>query len=301
MQGDIIAIYNASGDKCAEYTYDSWGQVRVTNIIGNIGEINPFRYRSYYYDEETGLYYNTTRYYDPEIGRFISADSIDYLDPESINGLNLYAYCLNNPIMMVDSDGHAPKWLTWLGIGAAILGAVLVIGAITVLTMGVGTTIMATSMAGAVLHGAAVGALIGAGVGVVAGGVIGGAVSGWSAEGILIGMGIGFGAGALIGAVIGGATGAIQYTHAVSQWGSAGGRTAQENMIHHFNKHVVGDGHKYLGKNVIQYTRNAKTFFNANQGIMKLTSSGNYAIRALFEGMKAGGFFSKAGIIFSFF
>ncbi len=203
--------------------------------------------------------------------------------------------------MYTDSTGTSPKWVQTLGwIGLAV-GAVLVIGAITVLTMGVGTTIMATSMAGAVLHGAAVGALIGAGVGVVAGGIIGGAVSDWSTEGILTGMAIGFGAGALIGAIAGGATGALQYSHAVSQWGSTATRTSQQNMISHFNKHVAGEGHKYLGKNVIQYTRNAKSFFNANQGVMQLTKTGNYAIRAIFEGYKAGGFFSKAGVIFSFF
>ena len=67
--------------------------------------MNPFRYRSYYYDTETELYYLQTRYYDPELGRFISQDSIEYADPETINGLNLYAYCGNNPVMNVDPTG----------------------------------------------------------------------------------------------------------------------------------------------------------------------------------------------------
>ncbi len=70
-----------------------------------IGKINPFRYRGYYYDAETGLYYLKTRYYDPEVGRFISQDDVSYLDPEHINGLNLYAYCGNNPVMFTDSTG----------------------------------------------------------------------------------------------------------------------------------------------------------------------------------------------------
>ena len=56
-------------------------------------------------DVETGLYYNVTRYYDPNIGRFISAADISYFDPESIGGLNLYAYCGNNPVMYVDPSG----------------------------------------------------------------------------------------------------------------------------------------------------------------------------------------------------
>ena len=123
----------------------------------------------------------------------------------------MYAYCLNNPVNCVDPTGNAPEWLKWLGIGLAIVGTILVVGAIAALTMGVGTTIMASSMAGAVIHGAALGTLFGASVGVVAGGIIGGAVSGWSAEGILIGMGIGFGGGAIIGAVVGGAIGGIHY------------------------------------------------------------------------------------------
>ena len=67
-----------------------------------LSELNPFRYRWYFYNIETGLYYLQTRYYDPEVGRFISQDSIEYADPETINGLNLYAYCGNNPVMNVD-------------------------------------------------------------------------------------------------------------------------------------------------------------------------------------------------------
>ena len=70
-----------------------------------LAELNPFRYRGYYYDEETGLYYLKSRYYDPEVGRFITIDDISYLDLETINGLNLYAYCGNNPVMNVDPNG----------------------------------------------------------------------------------------------------------------------------------------------------------------------------------------------------
>ncbi len=90
------------------YTYDAWGNHAVQVIDETcieLSQLNPFRYRGYYYDSETGLYFLKTRYYDPEVGRFISIDDLSYLDPESINGLNLYAYCANNPVMNVDQNG----------------------------------------------------------------------------------------------------------------------------------------------------------------------------------------------------
>ena len=109
--GDITAIYQGA-TKVAEYTYDAWGNCTVTNLTSSkIGSFNPFRYRGYYWDEDLQLYYLMSRYYDPQTGRFINADSLQYLDPENIGGLNLYAYCGNNPIMFSDSTGHAPEWL----------------------------------------------------------------------------------------------------------------------------------------------------------------------------------------------
>ena len=92
-----------------EYAYDAWGNCLTTVLDINataIANLNPFRYRGYYFDVETKLYFLKTRYYDPEIGRFITIDDISYLDPESINGLNLYAYCGNNPVMKVDGSGR---------------------------------------------------------------------------------------------------------------------------------------------------------------------------------------------------
>lgn len=77
MQNDVIALIDDAGETVVEYKYSSWG--KILSITGRkastIGKINPFRYRGYYYDEETGMYYLKNRYYDPEIRRFISADS----------------------------------------------------------------------------------------------------------------------------------------------------------------------------------------------------------------------------------
>ncbi len=129
-QGDITALLDSNGNIVVQYKYNAWGECKVLNASGvivtdttHIGHINPHRYRSYYYDTETGLYYLKSRYYDPSICRFISMDDIAFADPDSINGLNLYAYCGNNPVMNVDPNGNAfVSILIGLGI-AALIGA----------------------------------------------------------------------------------------------------------------------------------------------------------------------------------
>mgnify|MGYP003510303483 CR=1 FL=1 len=76
LQGDVIGIFDSTGTEVVQYTYDEWGKVlSVTGTLAStIGQTNPIRYRGYYYDAETGFYLTGTRYYDPEIGRFINAD-----------------------------------------------------------------------------------------------------------------------------------------------------------------------------------------------------------------------------------
>ena len=91
--------------------------------------MNPFRYRGYYWDEEIALYYLNARYYDPEVGRFISQDSIKYLAPETLNGINLFAYCLNNPVMETDPDGtFILSFLAAFAIATLVGAAVGVVG-----------------------------------------------------------------------------------------------------------------------------------------------------------------------------
>ncbi len=118
-QNDIIGIIDDEGNQVVSYTYDSWGQViSITDDLGNeitdpthIGNINPFRYRSYYYDGETGLYYLNSRYYNSETGRFVNADS-SLIQSNTLLGNNLFAYAYNNPVNYVDETGHGPiKWL----------------------------------------------------------------------------------------------------------------------------------------------------------------------------------------------
>lgn len=109
MQNDIIGIYDSSNNLVARYEYDAWGNHKVYDQNGNlnttsyfIGNINPFRYRSYYYDRETNLYYCYDRYYNPDLCRWMSLDGLEYLDHGSLNGMNLYVYCNNDPINMHD-------------------------------------------------------------------------------------------------------------------------------------------------------------------------------------------------------
>lgn len=108
MQGDVIAITDDAGAVVARYTYDAWGKCTIGSDSSGVGiaAINPFRYRSYYYDTEIELYYLQSRYYNPEIGRFINADEAEtILMQEDLLNKNFYIYCSNDPINQVDESG----------------------------------------------------------------------------------------------------------------------------------------------------------------------------------------------------
>ena len=104
LQGDVAYIVNDFGNIKGYYNYDAWGN--VTEIYGSIAEINPIRYRGYVYDEETGYYYLSSRYYDPELCRFISADGF-VSTGQGVLGYNMFAYCCNNPVIFADDTGTA--------------------------------------------------------------------------------------------------------------------------------------------------------------------------------------------------
>lgn len=110
-QGDIVKIIDAAGNPVVEYTYDTWGKKVSTtgDLAGTLGLIQPFRYRGYVYDYETGFYYLQSRYYDPTTGRFISADVL-LSTGQGVLGHNCYAYCLGNPVNMCDNSGSAATW-----------------------------------------------------------------------------------------------------------------------------------------------------------------------------------------------
>ena len=115
-QGDVVRIVNSSRSVVASYTYDPWG--KIISSSGTLADINPLRYRGYYYDSETGFYYLQSRYYDPEIGRFINADSYASTDATGLLSTNMFAYCENDPVNRSDPDGEF-----WNIVAGAALGA----------------------------------------------------------------------------------------------------------------------------------------------------------------------------------
>ena len=146
-QGDITYIYDIDGNRVVTYNYDAWGN--ILSISGTkastIGRYNPFRYRGYYYDTETSLYYLNSRYYDPNVGRFLNADG--QLN-DGVLGYNLFAYCENNPVNYIDPMGNWPNW------GKLAMGALLTtvaVGFLAVSIMSLGTATCFLGVAAAVV------------------------------------------------------------------------------------------------------------------------------------------------------
>ena len=111
VQGDVIGILNQSGTQIVSYQYDPWG--KVLSVDGSeastIGQLNPIRYRGYYYDTETGFYYLQSRYYDPTVRRFLNPDTLILEDAK----IDLISYCKNNPVNYVDPSGNVVFYYGW--------------------------------------------------------------------------------------------------------------------------------------------------------------------------------------------
>ena len=151
----MTGLVNSSGTQVVAYTYDAWGNPLSTTgtMADTLGKLNPLRYRGYVYDTETGLYYVSSRYYDPEFGRFINADDIDYLGADgSPLSYNLFAYCLNNPVNRFDVNGNwsMPNWLK-VTVGAVAIAGLAVA---TVCTGGAAAVICGAALSGAIAGGA---------------------------------------------------------------------------------------------------------------------------------------------------
>ena len=161
-----MGIVDSNGNIIVEYIYNAWGDIKIKGILSDsLGKKNPLLYRGYIFDEETGLYYLKTRYFDPTRERFISPD-IYYSTGQGVFGCNRYCYCANNPIVTKDSDGDLFMLLT-AAIGAAV-GAV--IGAVDAARKG-------ENVLEGALKGGAIGGAIGLGAGAVAGVVLAGSAT----------------------------------------------------------------------------------------------------------------------------
>ena len=232
LQGDVIALYRSDYNSTnktytptlvATYTYDPWGAptgiysasgTAISQTASNVAAYNPFRYRGYRYDGDTGFYYMSNRYYDPKIGRFINADDIDFLGADgSPLSYNLFAYCVNNPVNRFDVNGNwsMPNWLK-VTVGAVAIAGLAVA---TVCTGGAAAVICGAALSGAIAGGAS-----GAVVGAIGGGISGG----W--QGALDGACSGFMSGTLIGGATGAASAGLNIaTGATTVVGNAHGST----------------------------------------------------------------------------
>ena len=117
LQGDVMSLERADGGSGAQYAYDAWGNIIA--MMGTLAELNPLRYRGYVYDQETGFYYLQSRYYDPVVGRFISADAYISTGRGTI-GCNMFAYCNKNPALNTDQTGSEPVTVTVV-LGIAVM------------------------------------------------------------------------------------------------------------------------------------------------------------------------------------
>ena len=334
IQNDITGIYDTNGNQLVKYVYDAWGNHKTFVLYqGNFVDIslendynddnyqgkvqlatlNPFRYRSYYFDEETGLYYLNARYYDPEIGRFINADSISILSESKdlFNGLNLFVYCGNNPVSNIDDSGE--KWWEWLIIAFVAVVVVVATVAITIATGGVATTM---------LIGAGIGAFIGGTTSVVSQlasgqefnwgqfildvvfgsitGLIGGSALGTLGSGIAMGA-IGFVQSMASDLAT---TGSVDYGKAVAngifsgilgakagaQHGLTGHTAALRNSLKNVNAKVAAGGYSVRGgngaKNLVKYYLNRATNVLKTKSFGILMSdiiSTNYAGEEIFK------------------
>ena len=200
------------------------------------------------------------RYYNPEWGRWIQPDDIEYLDPTSINGLNLYAYCNNDPVNMYDPDGHMPQWAQWvLGIGFIAIGI-----AASIVTGG------------------------------VASGLIAGCGSLWAS------IGIGAAAGAISGAIAGGILGGVRYALTPQKIANAvsGYNSAQSQMNSFFSmgaKNIAGM--PFGGSNIVSSIGKAAASYNSAYTNLIISGADSIIWNVVFSGVYSGVQFGiKSGI-----
>ena len=269
-RGDVIGLYDANGTQICEYEYDAWGKLlSVTDMEGNAitsathpANINPIRYRSYYYDNETKLYYVSSRYYDPEVGRWINADSTNLLgaSPEVSHwDKNLFAYCDNNPVIRADIGGDFWHIIIGTAIGA-ITGGVLKVASNMI--AGKPAT---DGLAVAMLSGAVSGALASTGIGRL-GMAIGSAVISMAENAtyqVIENRGFkNFDVGdMLIDGAIGGVSGALGGKGKGSKHMTNLGKQTVNRTVGAVKNNGIKEGAKEAGKAFAYYTKNTYKYY----------------------------------------
>ena len=253
---------------------------------------------TYQNSAETGWYYLNARYYDPNVGRFLSPDLPDTLsaDFENFAQYNLYTYCFNNPVNMADDLGYWPNWLEKVVAAVTVVVVVAAVAAITVATAGAGTAaaVVAVGAAKGAAIGMASGAAMGAATGAVSHRVSTGSWKG-SGQAALEGMGDGALSGAISGAVSGAVGSAAKVSQAAKAWDSSSKGGPIKNMSDHYSRHVIKEGKKAMTKNVITYTNDAKALWNSSNNVRILKGNSIFV-----KGNGVRGFYSPSGMVRSF-
>ena len=259
LQNDVTAITDSNGNIIVNYYYDAWGNPTGTTGDFKLAEINPIRYRSYYFDEETGFYYLNSRYYASTIGRFLNADEYSQTGQGMLDK-NVFAYCENNPVVRADDSGQIWHIVISAAVGALISAVVdVAVQAIS------GQEINLAEVGIAALSGAASGALAATGVGVL--GMIAGNAAISMAENtanqVITNKGFSnFNVGdMLIDGVIGGALGAIGgHGKGTKHLNNLGRRTIKRSFSTGTHKGMKA-GLKEFRKALVYYSKNTKSYY----------------------------------------
>lgn len=264
---NILGIIDNDGELVVQYTYNAWGKLLETTgaLATTIGANNPFRFKGYYYDKETGMYYCQSRYYMPEWGRWLCGDSSAYLRPDGLQQMNLFVYCGNNPISSVDISGNKSESI-WKKIFGIFVGIGLLIFTIAAVVSSGGALLIPT------LVGAGIGArinLVGQGVANLAAGKnFFDDINWWNvALGGLTGAAFATGYGGMFGAIlVGAASNAGMSAFEGNSWANIG-----------FSA-VIGGIAAFAGVKFGKYVSNKFLNINTNLGY------GNYINMAKIDG-----------------
>jgi RHS repeat-associated protein len=153
IEGRILGLIDKTGNYVVKYKYDAWGVPQKTILVScDVAEFNPFLYKGYFYDEETGFYYLKSRYYDPTLRRFINADGMAKIDQNSLTKINLYSYCGDSPIEGYDPDGSW-DWCKFAKVVLIGLACAIAVSAMIVVAPGLATVILTGAALGAASNG----------------------------------------------------------------------------------------------------------------------------------------------------